>query len=54
MDGLPALNTLPEPTQPVRVAIGGQEAEVLYAGAAPGMVAVGAASSPETVTLFVK
>jgi uncharacterized protein (TIGR03437 family) len=39
VDGLLALNALPKPMQPVRVTIGGQSAEVLYAGAAPGMVA---------------
>jgi uncharacterized protein (TIGR03437 family) len=39
VDGLLALKTLPKPMQPVRVTIGGKQAEVLYAGAAPGMVA---------------
>jgi uncharacterized protein (TIGR03437 family) len=39
VDGLLAVKTLPKPMQPVRVNIGGQQAEVLYAGAAPGMVA---------------
>jgi uncharacterized protein (TIGR03437 family) len=34
-----ALKSLPKPMQLVRVSIGGQQAEVLYAGAAPGMVA---------------
>lgn len=31
--------TLPRPLQPISVSIGGQPAEVLYAGAAPGLVA---------------
>lgn len=39
VDGLLALKSLPKPMQSVRVTIGGQQAEVLYAGAAPGMVA---------------
>ena len=39
VDGVLALKSLPKPMQPVRVSIGGQQAEVLYAGAAPGMVA---------------
>jgi uncharacterized protein (TIGR03437 family) len=38
-DGLIATGTLPQPLIPVRVQIGGQEAEVLYAGAAPNTVA---------------
>jgi uncharacterized protein (TIGR03437 family) len=48
VDGLLALKALPKPMRPVRVTIGGKQAEVLYAGAAPG---VGSASSPETVTM---
>jgi uncharacterized protein (TIGR03437 family) len=38
-DGQLALNTYPKPRQPVTVRIGGKDAEVLYAGAAPGLVA---------------
>ncbi|MBI2689980.1 MAG: hypothetical protein HYX27_27055 [Acidobacteria bacterium] len=38
-DGQLALNVYPKPRQPVTVRIGGKEAEVLYAGAAPGLVA---------------
>jgi uncharacterized protein (TIGR03437 family) len=38
VDGLLALAALPKPQMPVRVQIDGQNAEVLYAGAAPGMV----------------
>lgn len=39
VDGKLALQALPKPMQQVKVRIGGQEAEILYAGAAPGMVA---------------
>ena len=35
-----ATEPLPKPTNPVKVTIGGQDAEVLYAGAAPGLAAV--------------
>jgi uncharacterized protein (TIGR03437 family) len=38
-DGQLALSGYPKPRQPVTVRIGGKEAEVLYAGAAPGLVA---------------
>jgi len=38
VDGLLALSALPKPQMPVRVQIDGQNAEILYAGAAPGMV----------------
>jgi uncharacterized protein (TIGR03437 family) len=37
-DGQLALSAYPKPRQPVTVRIGGKEAEVLYAGAAPGLV----------------
>lgn len=36
VDGKPAADVLPKPTQTVSVRIGGQQAEVVYAGAAPG------------------
>jgi len=39
VDGKPAAEPLPRPKLTVRVFIGGVEAEVLYAGGAPGMVA---------------
>jgi uncharacterized protein (TIGR03437 family) len=35
-----AAEPLPKPTNPVKVTIGGQNGEILYAGAAPGMAAV--------------
>jgi uncharacterized protein (TIGR03437 family) len=35
-----AAEPLPKPTNPVKVTIGGQEGEILYAGAAPGMAGV--------------
>jgi uncharacterized protein (TIGR03437 family) len=35
-----AAEPLPKPTNHVKVTIGGQEGEILYAGAAPGMAAV--------------
>jgi uncharacterized protein (TIGR03437 family) len=38
-DGKPAAEPLPRPVLPVRVTIGGQDAEVLYAGGAPGFTA---------------
>ena len=38
-DGQIASDTLPKPLLPVSVQIGGKEAKVLYAGAAPGLVA---------------
>lgn len=38
-DGKLAVPPLPRPASPVRVLIGGLEAEVLYAGGAPGLVA---------------
>lgn len=38
-DGLLATSVYPKPRQPVTVRIGGKDAEVLYAGAAPGLVA---------------
>lgn len=38
-DGLLATAVYPKPRQPVTVRIGGKDAEVLYAGAAPGLVA---------------
>jgi uncharacterized protein (TIGR03437 family) len=38
-DGQIANNVFPKPALPVRVDIGGRQAEVLYAGAAPGQVA---------------
>lgn len=38
-DGLVTADTLPKPKAPVTVLIGNKEAEVLYAGAGPGMVA---------------
>jgi len=38
VDGHVTGTTLRHPTLPVRVTIGGQEAEVLYAGSAPGLV----------------
>jgi uncharacterized protein (TIGR03437 family) len=37
-DGLVVGDELPRPSQPIRVTIGGRQAEVLYAGGAPGMV----------------
>jgi trimeric autotransporter adhesin len=39
VDGKPASMPLPQPLLPVKVAIGGQQAQVQYAGAAPGEVA---------------
>ena len=39
IDGLLATSVLPAPLFPVSVKIGGQPAQVLYAGAAPGLVA---------------
>jgi uncharacterized protein (TIGR03437 family) len=39
VDGAVTGATLQRPVLPVRVTIGGQEAEVLYAGSAPGLVA---------------
>jgi len=39
VDGKLALQSLPKPMQTVRVTIGGQQAEILYAGAAPSMIA---------------
>jgi uncharacterized protein (TIGR03437 family) len=39
VSGLPATATYPKPVLPVTVTIGGKSAEVLYAGAAPDMVA---------------
>ncbi len=39
VDGLIARGSLPKPLLPVRVSIGGAEAEVTYSGAAPGAVA---------------
>jgi uncharacterized protein (TIGR03437 family) len=39
VDGLLAANLLPQPLLPVTVTINGQGAQVLYAGAAPGLVA---------------
>ena len=39
VDGALAMDVLPEPMLPVTVSIGGQPAQVLYAGAAPGLVA---------------
>ncbi|MCE5307753.1 MAG: FG-GAP-like repeat-containing protein [Acidobacteriales bacterium] len=39
ISGLPATTTFPKPLLPVTVTIGGKNAEVLYAGAAPYMVA---------------
>jgi uncharacterized protein (TIGR03437 family) len=39
VDGQIAVDTLPKPLLPVSVQIGGVDAKVLYAGAAPGMVA---------------
>ena len=39
VDGKPATDALPKPRLQVSVTIGGQEADVLYAGAAPGLVA---------------
>jgi len=39
VDGKPAADPYPKPVQAVTVRIGGQTAEVLYAGAAPGLVA---------------
>ncbi|MBM3788201.1 MAG: hypothetical protein FJW30_28000 [Acidobacteria bacterium] len=38
-NGLIAGTVFPKPRQPVTVRIGGKEAEILYAGAAPGLVA---------------
>jgi uncharacterized protein (TIGR03437 family) len=38
-DGKLALDVYPAPALPVKVSIGGQDAEVLYAGAAPTLVA---------------
>jgi uncharacterized protein (TIGR03437 family) len=38
-DGQLATSVYPKPRQPVTVRIGGKDAEVLYAGAAPGLVA---------------
>jgi uncharacterized protein (TIGR03437 family) len=39
VDGKPAVGTYPKPVAAVSVTIGGQAAEVLYAGAAPNFVA---------------
>ena len=39
VDGQIASSVLARPAAPVRVFVGGQEGEVLYAGAAPGMIA---------------
>lgn len=39
IDGKPAIDVFPKPVLPVSVKIGGVEAEVVYAGAAPGFVA---------------
>jgi uncharacterized protein (TIGR03437 family) len=39
VDGLLARAALPKPRLPVKVRIGARDAEVLYAGAAPGLVA---------------
>lgn len=39
IDGLLADSVLPQPLLPVSVTIGGQAAEIKYAGAAPGVVA---------------
>jgi uncharacterized protein (TIGR03437 family) len=39
VDGLITASTLRTPVQPVSVTIGGQPAEVLYGGAAPGLIA---------------
>ncbi len=39
LDGQLATSVYPKPRQPVTVRIGGKDAEVLYAGAAPGLVA---------------
>lgn len=39
VDGLPARAALPKPVLPVKVRIGGREAAIAYAGAAPGLVA---------------
>jgi uncharacterized protein (TIGR03437 family) len=39
IDGKPSSDVLPKPQAPVVVLIGGAQAEVLYAGAAPGLVA---------------
>ena len=39
VDGLPALSVYPEPVLPVSIRIDGQEAEKIYAGAAPTLVA---------------
>ena len=38
VDGRPAASPLPQPTLPVSVQIGGVEAQILYAGAAPTLV----------------
>lgn len=38
-DGMLATSVYPKPRQPLTVRIGGKDAEVLYAGAAPGLVA---------------
>ena len=39
MDGQTAIATYPKPATPISVKIGGRDAEVLYYGAAPGLVA---------------
>ncbi len=39
LDGKLAADLFPKPILPVSVSIGGKEAEILYAAAAPGMVA---------------
>jgi uncharacterized protein (TIGR03437 family) len=39
IDGMPAITPLPAPILPVSVTIGGQTAQIMYAGGAPGEVA---------------
>ncbi|MBK5294331.1 MAG: hypothetical protein JJE04_21945, partial [Acidobacteriia bacterium] len=46
LDGKLAIGILPKPKQEVKVFIGGIEAELLYAGAAPGLVAGSFRSTP--------
>ena len=63
VDGKQATEVFPAPTLPVTVTIGGQKAEILYAGAAPFLVAgvmqinariaAGVASGPAAVVLTV-